>query len=77
MFHLFAIWVDEDHASSCLLVACGPVEEEHPVGSVNTGALTSGGGGSEPCSRRPGTLGVGVHSATKSARTWLLMAWRG
>jgi hypothetical protein len=27
------MWVNEDHASPSLLVACGPVEEERPVGS--------------------------------------------
>jgi hypothetical protein len=48
MYFTFSpFWVDEDHTSSSLLVACGPIEEERLVGfGENTGALTSGSGGS-------------------------------
>jgi hypothetical protein len=44
---------------------------------VKTGALGSAGVGSESGSGPLGVLEEGVHSSMKSARTWLLTAWRG
>src|SRR6185312_5630932 len=46
-------------------------------GSVKTGVLTSGSGGPALWSGPPELVGEGVHSAMKSARIWLLIAWRG
>src|SRR6185437_13333636 len=54
-----------------------PSKKSVQWGSVKTGVLISGSGGLALKSGPPELLEEGVHSAIKSARIWLLTAWRG
>src|SRR6185436_19307330 len=53
-----------------------PSKKSVQWGSVKTGVLISGSGGPALKSGPPELLGEGVHSVIKSARIWLLIAWR-
>jgi hypothetical protein len=77
VLHLIFAWVDEDQSSSANLLTGGSVKEEclAGLGEDRTHGLRRCG--AELGFGPPGALGGGVHSTMKSARTWLLMAWRG
>src|SRR6185503_6594796 len=77
VLQLISVGVDEDHTSSGPLLAGGPVKEKCPVRLGENWCPDFRLRGSSVDDRTPGLFGEGVHSAMKSARIWLLTAWRG
>ena len=77
ILQLVPVSADEDHSFASTLLAGGPVEEDCPVGFGEDWAPTPRRCGAWLGVRPPGAYGGRVHSTMKSARTSLLIAWRG